>query len=174
MKYSIDLSPSNPRFDKDLNDYKTVIDDAVKNFNLKESNTANKKSLRLVEVSENLLTLELESSQELPFPAKGLRMFSKYLIENSDLSEEAYYGSLFRSTRVNTLYAKPVLFDSEPADIAVMDRLVRLLTGAKDDRLPFFEAIGKILDAASEMSREEQLNFLKKIEEFAESFTAKQ
>ena len=83
MTYTLYLTPADPEFTGSLRAYAADLDAAVAHFN--GGTMRNPKSLRLLEIQDRFLLLELKSELELPAPAKALRLFTQYLLKFSDL-----------------------------------------------------------------------------------------
>lgn len=149
MKYQINLTMADPAFQGTLKKYVKDIGAAVAVFNLRSEDTKNPKVLSLKDVQDSLVVLELTSEKELPTPAKALRLFTQYLLENSEIGQYSYRNCLFRSVRVAAPTSVPEL--DGPVEVRVMDRLTRLLVGPRSARVRYFSAIQTLFDCSKDM-----------------------
>jgi len=150
MTYLLNLVPASPAFDDTLKKYRSDFEDAAAHFNHQSLHTRNPKALRILDIRDSLLVLELTAKVELPAPAKALRLFTQYLLEHSTISRYTYHSCLFRSVRI----ADPppaVSPAGQPAEVLVMDRLTRLLVGELPHRSEYFAALQTLLDCCQDM-----------------------
>lgn len=150
MKYVINLMVANPTFKGSLREYETDIDKSIIYFNAKSESKNNRKSIKKIEIQDTVLILELQTETEMPAPAKALRTFTKHLLDNSKLGEQAYYGSLFRSVKI----ASPsnVQIDTaQPAELIIMNKLLRLLVGEDMNKDEYFSILETLLKCTNDM-----------------------
>ncbi len=150
MKYIINLMVANPNFKGSLREYEIDIDNSIIYFNTKAESKNNSKTIKKVDIQDTVLILELQTESEMPAPAKALRTFTKHLLDNSKLGEQAYYGSLFRSVKI----ANPtnIPFDTEqPSELIVMNKLLRLLVGEDMNKNEYFSILHTLLKCTNDM-----------------------
>ncbi|MHB8131458.1 MAG: hypothetical protein ACYDEX_20950 [Mobilitalea sp.] len=73
-------------------EYKNVIEDAIKRFNIAGNIARNKKNIYAKEIQKNIIKIFFESDIELEKPTKSFRFFSKDLIDNSDAFSDLIIG----------------------------------------------------------------------------------
>lgn len=164
MTYLLNLVPASPSFDDTLKKYTADIQAAVDYFVCQSAHTRNPKTLKVVEVQDSLLVLELTTKIALPAPAKALRLFTQYLLEHSALKIYVYHRCLFRSVRV----ANPPQAASpsgQSAQVQVMDALTRMLVGEAPNGPDYFAVFKALLDCSRDMETSCLKKYLDRIQE---------
>lgn len=141
---------ANPTFSGSLKKYENDIDDAITFFNNKAGNLSTQKKITKIDVQDNILIIELQTNIEMPSPAKGLRSFTKFLLDNSEIKEQAYFGSLFRSVKIANPTPKAKSLP-ESAELQVMNKLTRLLIGEDTNKHEYFSFFKTLIDVTDEM-----------------------
>ncbi len=164
MTYLLNLVPASPAFDNTLKKYSGDFDRAVMHFNRKSVHTRNPKSLRILDVQDTLLVMELTAKIELPAPAKALRQFTQYLLEHSDIRRYTYHSCLFRSVRISkpSPVASPC---KQTAEVLVMDTLTRLLVGELPNRSEYFAVFQMLLECSQDMEERCLKKYLTRMQE---------
>lgn len=158
--YRIQLIPASPNFHDALDSFSSDFQAAADYFNSCGESMRNKKELKFLGVQGEVLSLELTSEIDLPTPGKSLRLFSRYLLENSKISDYAYCGSLFRSTSVTKVPDIPSAKRSVEEE--VMCTLTRLLVGDIPNRKTYFSIFNTLLKSV-ELNETAQNEFLSHI-----------
>lgn len=162
--YRISLTMANPEFNGTLNKFAEDIDSAVNFFNERSKYTRNPKGLRLIDIQDDICIVEMTSEKELPTPAKALRLFTQYLLDNSELRRYTYCGSLFRSIRVTGEVPASMSNPADPTEVQVMDRLTRLLIGQISGKNDCFSVIKTLLDCSGSMEEHVAAQYLATVE----------
>ena len=164
MTYLLNLVPASPAFDDTLKKYAADFQAAADYFVCQSAHTRNPKTLKIIEIQDSLLVLELTAKIELPAPAKALRLFTQYLLEHSALQTYVYHRCLFRSARVVTpsQVASPV---GQSAEVQVMDALTRMLIGEKPNRQEYFSVFKAVLDCSRDMEDSCLKKYLARVQE---------
>lgn len=162
--YRISLIIANPEFPGILKEFEEDINSAVNFFNEHSKYTRNPKELRLIDIQDDICIVEMTSEKELPTPAKALRLFTQYLLENSELSRYTYCGSLFRSIRVTGEVPTSMANPADPTEVQVMDRLTRLLIGQISGKNECFSVIKTLLDCSGDMEEHVAAQYLRTVE----------
>jgi hypothetical protein len=155
---------ANPTFSGSLKKHENDIDNAIVHFNNKPGNISSQKKLTKLDVQDNILIIELQTNIEMPSPAKGLRSFTKFLLEQSELSEQAYFGSLFRSVKIASPKSN-THSSSAPDELIVMNKLTRLLVGEDMNKQEYFSLLKTLINITDEMDATCLKPFLANIQE---------
>ncbi len=110
--YTISMQFADPNAPDFNDEIMPVIDDAIRNYNIKSRIAKNPKKITKKKVVDpRTLQLTLESDIELPFPGKGLHLLSAYLVNpktNGSLKDYIYGKQLFKMS------SEEITVDSRP------------------------------------------------------------
>ena len=159
MTYTLCLTPANPEFSGSLRTYAANIYAATEHFN--GGRMRNPKTLRVLDIQDRFLILELKSEIDLPTPAKALRLFTQYLLKFSDINRCVYHNSLFRNVSLPT--QAPAGPAAQTDEVEVMATLTRLLMGELPHRKEVFATVQVLLSRYLEMDRPHQQAFLSRL-----------
>lgn len=165
MIYRIILIPAAPNFEGSFKKYSNDFSLAASSFNAQSGSMRNKKRLTILTVEDNVLTVELSSDIELPVPAKSLRIFTQYLLKNSEIQHQVYHGSLFRSVPAAQQLPGDSIAQAQGEEEAVMGTLTRVLMGTLPHRKEIFSTIQVLLSCCRELDRSRQQEYLLNLEE---------
>lgn len=156
------LSIANPQFDESLKRYESDILAACEYFNEASSTARTPKSLKILEFNDSYISLELTS--EADTSAKSLRLFTKYLLDNSMLGNYAYHTTLFKSIKI----ASPVVSrdPAENVEVSVMKNMTRLLISELPEKDEYFEIINELFVKSLDMEPQCRKRYLNSVHDY--------
>lgn len=156
------LSIANPQFDESLKRFENDILTACEYFNEASSTARTPKSLNILEINDTYITVELTS--EADSSAKSLRLFTKYLLDNSMLGHYAYHTTLFKSIKI----ASPAVARdaSENVEVSVMKNMTRLLISELPDKKEYFEIINELFNKSLDMEPQCRKRYLSSVRDY--------
>ena len=156
------LSIANPQFDESLKRYESDILAACDFFNEASSTARTPKSLKILEFNDTYITVELTSDTDSS--AKSLRLFTKYLLDNSMLGHYAYHTTLFKSIKI----ASPAVTRdaSENVEVSVMKNMTRLLISELPDKDEYFDIINELFNKSLDMEPQCRKRYLNSVRDY--------
>lgn len=162
MNTIYNLSIANPQFNESLKKYESDLRIACDYFNSQSAKARTPKSLRIIEIKDTYMTVELCSNSETS--AKSLRIFTKYILDNSSLAEYSYHTTLFKSIQV-ALPTKNTN-ESEKPEISVMKNLTQLMIGDSSNSKEFFTIIDSLFKHTYDMEPQCKVNYLHTVQKY--------
>lgn len=162
MTTQFNLSLAYPQFDESLKRYGNDIMAACDYFNTASATARTPKSLQILEINDTYMTVELTSDAESS--AKSLRLFTKYLLENSMLGHYAYHTTLFKSIKIAS---PPVCKDAmENIEVEVMKNITRLLISELPNKEEYFEIINALFIKSLDMEPPCRKKYLSSVRDY--------
>lgn len=164
MKTQFSLSIAHPQFNESLKKYADDIFSACDFFNTNSASARTPKEMNILEIMDTYMTVEVISNTDIS--AKSLRIFTKFLLDNTELGKYSYHTTLFKSIKVATPVEK--IDPTEKKEIYVMRKLTELMINNSKNSEEYFCILESLFKHSDDMESQCKNNYLKSVKEYVD------